>query len=196
MTDVGAGSYTAPMSRLQLVDCPGCACLIDLDDKKCPFCGHAQRRIAGASVLSLGFMMGLATASCGEKDGGTDPTTTTQTSNTGTDSDAGDTFQGTAAYAGPGPTTSETTDSSSSTPDPSAAEGSVAYAGPPETDTGDSASDTGTTDVGGGTAYAGPAESTSTSDDTDSGSDSGSDTGTGTGTGTGTTSPVFPGGGR
>jgi hypothetical protein len=150
-----------------LIDCPDCACLLDTREPACPFCGAVVRRTDGWSVLGLGFMIGLATAACGDKSGtstGTESTSTgdtsgtdatgTGTGTTGTtdvgttigDSAVPTTFGETAAYAGPD-TTIDTL--------------------PDDTSTTESATDTGT-DTGTGTdtasstgfpetsAYAGP----------------------------------------
>lgn len=173
------------MSRPQLVDCPECACLIDAEERSCPFCGAVPKRVAMSSLLSLGFMLGLASASCGEKDAGTQGSESSTGSSSGTDTMSTDstvattttatttnpTEGGMAAYAAPEPLPEGTTFGSS-----------VAYAGPPDTDTeaDTEAATTETTDVPGTTAYAGPA-STTTGGETDTDTD------------TGTTSPLLPG---
>jgi hypothetical protein len=123
----------------QLVDCPECACLIDADERACPFCGATPRRVAMTSLLSLGFMLGLTTASCGDKNdttqGTVTETATTVTGSTGTDGNEGSTSptMPTTAYAGSPESTNDSLDSVG-----------TAYAGPPSTST--DVSSTGTTD--------------------------------------------------
>ena len=194
VSSVGSGRYTALMTRPQLVDCPECACLIAVDEKACPFCGAAPRRYAVSSVLGIGFMLGLATASCGEKEPGTE-SSTAMTSSDGTFEET--MVGGGTAYAGPSATSTEGNEATGSAyagPTDTTIASSVAYAGPPET----------VTEMGGTSAYAGPAsESTaSDTDDTDTDSDTtgtststSTSTSTGTGTDTGSTSPVLPGDG-
>lgn len=146
----------------QLIDCPECACLIAADESACPFCGATQRRAAMPAMLSIGFMLGLASASCGDKGGGTASTTT-----------VGDT------------TTS--TGTGDETVNPTEMQGGTAYAGPPT----DSGFETGTT-FASSVAYAGPPSSSSepptteTETETDTDTSSGTGTGTETETGTGT----------
>ena len=166
------------MTRLQLVDCPECACLIAADEKACPFCGAAPRRYAVSSVLGIGFMLGLATASCGEKDTGTQGATETTTHNTD------DSMFPTTAYAGPSPSTSTDADPTDASASAYAGPDSGEDSGPPDTDD-TVTSTTHSTDMGGTSAYAGPA-STSTASETDPGTSTDTDAGTGTGTGTDT----------
>ena len=116
-----------------LIDCPSCACLMDTRESACPFCGAVVRRAEGWGVLGLGFMIGLATAACGDKSDMTDTTATSDpsSSTSGTDgttgtSDGGTTiddtmvptsFPGTSAYAGPDSGDSLPDDTTASTSD-------------------------------------------------------------------------------
>lgn len=140
-----------------LIDCPTCACLLDVRENACPFCGAVVRRTDGWSMLGLGFMIGLATAACGEKSG----------TSTSTDASTSDGSSGTdSSSSNSSTTTGETTIGDSAVP---TTFGEVsAYAGP---DTGDSF----------------PDDTTTTTTSTSTGSETGTGTGTGTAAETGTT---------
>lgn len=143
-----------------LIDCPTCACLLDTRESACPFCGAVVRRTDGWSMLGLGFMIGLATAACGEKSG----------TSTNTDASTSDGSSGTDSASSTSTSTGETTIGDSAVP---TTFGEVsAYAGP---DTGDSFPDDTT--------------SSTTSSDTGSETGTGTGTGTTAETGTTTDFP-------
>lgn len=150
----------------QLVDCPECACLIDADERACPFCGATPRRVAMTSLLGLGFMLGLTTASCGDKNDTTQGATTTSTSTDGTTSttegvstvvDPTEDVASTSAYAGP---TTSTFDSDESV--------GSAYAGPASTDDSFPDTDSSSTDSSSGTSTDTSTDSSTSSTSTDS----------------------------
>ena len=114
-----------------LMDCHACACLIDLADSICPFCGAAQRRglapswtaatlICGLGVASVAcdvqpidepleareqFVLSTGTTTGGTTTGGpmTGGTTTGTTTST-TTFGTGDSFPDASTYAGPAET--------------------------------------------------------------------------------------------
>ena len=153
-----------------LIDCPSCACLMDTRESACPFCGAVVRRAEGWSVLGLGFMVGLATAACGDKTGTSDSAGTDSTSSTSNTS---------SADATTGTSDGETTIGDSAVPTEMG--GGTAYAGPDVTDTlpDETTTSTGNSDTG-----------TESETETETGTSSGTETGTGTDSG-GSTS--FPG---
>ena len=155
-----------------LIDCPHCACLIDTRESACPFCGTVVRRTEGWSVLGLGFMIGLATAACGDKSGTTD-STSTGPGESSTSSSSGTEADGTTTGTTDGETMADSMVPTTSFP------GTSAYAGP---DTNDSLpDDTGTTATDTGTETGTSTTGTSTTGT--------STTGTGTETGSSTDFP-------
>jgi len=150
------------MARV-LVDCHTCACLIQVEDPTCPFCGAGQRRVGAPRWLAVSLVcgLGLTTIACDDNEdaawllrdlpGTSTGGTTTATTGTGTT----------------GTGTGTTLDDTTMTPDAST------YAGPDETDTIPpwSTSDTGTSSGSSGSTtvntsadastYAGPDETTS-----------------------------------
>ena len=146
-----------------LIDCPNCACLIDTRESACPFCGVTVRRAEGWSALGLGFIVGLATAACGDKTGTTDDASTSSTSSSSSSDGTTGTSDGETTVDSMVPTTTF-------------AEGS-AYAGPDanESSTDDPSAGTDNTDTGSETGTG-----TSTGTGTDTGGDTANDTFPGT----------------
>lgn len=157
--------YNATMSR-RFHDCPGCACLIAVEDTLCIFCGAPQRFVAAPVWLTAALVGGLAGLACDERDrptefrsgsstGSTDTTgggttsdttgTSTGSTGSGTTLDPSDTFSDASTYGGPD-------------------ESTLTDPGPPATTSGDS---TGPQPESGGSTYAGPDEFTTTVPTTD-----------------------------
>ena len=108
-----------------LMDCHACACLIDLADSICPFCGAAQRRGFAPTWTAAALICGLGVAgvgcdvqpldepleareqfvlSTGTTTGGTTTGTTTGTTASTTTFGTGDSFPDASTYAGPAET--------------------------------------------------------------------------------------------
>lgn len=106
----------------RLIDCPGCACLIDADDPRCPFCGANQRHGAAPLWLATTLLggLGLAGLACdlpdvdtphfrqgSTTDSSSGETSTSSSGTTSTTSDAGTTLDDTttspdaSTYGGP-----------------------------------------------------------------------------------------------
>lgn len=143
----------------RLHDCPGCACLIAVEDAACPFCGAPQRLVAAPVWLTAVLVGGLAGLACDERGG---PTEFRSGSSTGsTDSTGGSTTTGTTSTA-----TGSTGSGTSLDPSDSFPDGST-YGGPDETTVTDPGpftttihGDSSTGPQPDGSTYAGPDEST------------------------------------
>jgi hypothetical protein len=144
------------------LDCSGCGRLYRDDEPRCPFCASRLRRADLPARLVVGFLLGAASTSCGDKpnEPTSDPTI-----------DSG------LAYAGPPPETGFETEEGTTTLDASTGE---------DVSTGTTEPTSGTSGTTGGTTE--PTTGTGTGTETEGGSETETGTGTG-GSETGTTGP-------
>lgn len=146
------------------IDCPTCACLLDSRENACPFCGAVVRRTEGWSMLGFGFMIGLATAACGDKSG-----TTTATEGASSSGESSSDSSGSGETTGTSGGTSQGETTIDDMPLPTTFGEVSAYAGPDTSDTlpDTSSSTDGNTDTGTGTGTGSTGTGTDTGSTTD-----------------------------